>query len=278
MTDGHPTTDTEPARAAGRPAAASSEAVALARLYDVDASEDPGDLDLYRALAARTGGPILELAVGSGRLAVPLAADGFHVTGVDRDPAMLARARAAATRAGLWPAGIALVAADVRGLILPDAGTYRLAIIALNSLLLLGRRDEQRAAIATLAHHLAPGGVAVVDVWQPDADDLARFDGRLILEYAGRPGEGGRSVTKVASATHDPSSQVVELTAIYDEGRPGEPARRWTRTDRLRLVSADELRGFAEDAGLMVDVVAGGYDLEPTGPAAERAILVANRP
>jgi SAM-dependent methyltransferase len=191
---------------------------------------------------------------------------------------MLARARAAATRAGLWPAGIALVAADVCGLILPDAGTYRLAIIALNSLLLLGRRDEQRAAIATLAHHLAPGGVAVVDVWQPDADDLARFDGRLILEYAGRPGEGGRSVTKVASATHDPSSQVVDLTAIYDEGRPGEPARRWTRTDRLRLVSADELRGFAEDAGLMVDVVAGGYDLEPTGPAAERAILVANRP
>ena len=255
-----------------------TEAADLARLYDVDASEDPGDLDLYRALAARTGGPILELAVGTGRIAVALAAGGFQVTGVDRDPAMLARARDAAARAGLRPTALTLIEADIRGLDLPDAATFRLAIIALNSLLLLGRRDAQRAAIATLARHLVPGGVAVVDVWQPDADDLARFDGRLILEYAGRAGEDGRLVTKVASATHDPSSQVVELTAIYDEGRPGEPPRRWTRTDRLRLVSADELRGFAEDAGLIVELVAGGYDLEPTGPAAERAILVAVRP
>ena len=75
-------------------------AAALARLYDLDLSEDPGDLDLYLALAGRTGGPILELAVGSGRLAVPLAADGHEVTGVDLDPAMLARARRAADAAG----------------------------------------------------------------------------------------------------------------------------------------------------------------------------------
>jgi hypothetical protein len=47
---------------------------ALARLYDVDLVEDPGDLDLYLALAARVEGPVLELAAGTGRLAVPLAA------------------------------------------------------------------------------------------------------------------------------------------------------------------------------------------------------------
>ena len=51
---------------------------ALARLYDVDLLEDPGDLDLYLALAARTGGPILECGVGSGRIAVPLAAAGYR--------------------------------------------------------------------------------------------------------------------------------------------------------------------------------------------------------
>src|SRR6266566_6998533 len=72
---------------------------ALARLYDLDVAEDPGDLDLYLALAARTGGPILELAVGTGRLAVPLAAAGWDVTGVDIDEAMLARARSAAAAA-----------------------------------------------------------------------------------------------------------------------------------------------------------------------------------
>ena len=49
-------------------------AAALARLYDLDLVEDPGDLDLYLALADRADGPILELAAGTGRLAVPLAA------------------------------------------------------------------------------------------------------------------------------------------------------------------------------------------------------------
>src|SRR5512141_2072188 len=102
---------------------------ALARLYDLDLTEDPGDLDLYLALAARTGGPILELAVGSGRLAVPLAAAGFAVTGVDLDPAMLARARATAATPGRGRARRArrleLVEADLVGLRLPSAGTFR---------------------------------------------------------------------------------------------------------------------------------------------------------
>src|SRR5258708_32526617 len=73
---------------------------AIARLYDLDLSVDPGDVDLYRALARRTGGPILELAVGSGRIAVPLAEDGHAVGGVDIDPAMLDRARARIAAAG----------------------------------------------------------------------------------------------------------------------------------------------------------------------------------
>ena len=62
------------------------------------AADDPGDIDLYLALAERTGDPVLELAAGSGRIAVPLAAAGHRVTAVDIDPAMLARARASAER------------------------------------------------------------------------------------------------------------------------------------------------------------------------------------
>ena len=69
-----------------------TRARALARLYDLDLVEDPGDLDLYLALAARTGGPILEIAAGTGRIAVPLAAAGHEVSAVDLDPAMIERA------------------------------------------------------------------------------------------------------------------------------------------------------------------------------------------
>jgi SAM-dependent methyltransferase len=252
-------------------------AVALARLYDLDMADDPGDLDLYLALAARADGPILELGVGSGRLAVPLAAAGWPVTGVDVDPAVLARARSRAATAGRAVAGrLELIEADASAVRL--AGRYRLALVALNSLLVFGGRSTQAAAIRTLAEHLEPGGLAVVDVWLPDADDLARYDGRLILEYARLDPETGRTVVKTGAAFHDAVTQTVSLTSIFDEAEQGSVPVRWTRTDRIRLIGVDELRALAEAAGLIVETVAGSYDLEPIGPGAERAILVARRP
>lgn len=241
--------------------------------------DDPGDLDLYLALAARTGGPILELGAGTGRLAVPLARAGHDVTAVDNDRAMTERGRAAAAAAGPAAASrLEFVEADLVEVRLPAAGSFRLAIIPLNTFLALGTRQAQRAALETMAAHLAPGGLAVLDAWQPNAEDLARFDGRLVLEYGRRDPESGHPVTKIASAQHDAASQRVTLTTIYEEGEPGTPAARWVRVDRLRLVSGDELRGMAEDAGLEIEQLAGGYDLEPIGNTSERAILVAIRP
>jgi SAM-dependent methyltransferase len=255
-----------------------SAAEALARLYDVDLIEDPGDLDLYLALAARTGGPILELAAGSGRLAVPLAAAGHDVTAVDNDPAMLARARRRAEASGPGVVtALELVEADLTDVALPAAGTFQLGFIGLNSLFLLATRDAQRAAFRTLASHLAPGGLAVADVWLPDGDDLARFDGRLTLEYDRLDPDTGRRVTKSAAAQHDASSAIVTLTSIYEEGADGAAAVRWVRRDTLRLISADELADFATGAGLEVETLAGDYDLGPLGGGTDRAILVARR-
>jgi SAM-dependent methyltransferase len=265
---------TERPTTSGAPAAASH---ALARLYDVDLVEDPGDLDLYLALAGRAHGPILELCVGSGRLAVPLAEAGWPVTGVDIDPAMLDRAGRRAAAAGREVEGrLTLIEADARSLRLEER--FSLAFIALNSLLLLGDRSAQAAAVRTLADHLEPGGIAVVDIWLPDADDLARYDGRLFLEYTRTDPESGRIVVKTGAALHDAATQTVSLTTIFDEAGPGEAPIRWVRTDRIRLVGADELGGLAEAAGLVIETVAGGYDLEPLGFGATRAVLVAKGP
>ena len=141
------------------------------------------------------------------------------------------------------------------------------------------RARDQAAPCATLAAHLAPGGLAVVDIWLPDADDLARYDGRLVLEYVrARPGDRAASVTKTGSARTTRRAASSHLTTIFEEGDRASRAVRWVRRDRLRLVAADELRAFAEAAGLVVEPLAGGYDLEPLGPGADRAILVARGP
>ena len=249
-------------------------AAALARLYDLDLADDPGDLDLYLALAGQTGGPILELAVGSGRLAVPLAGAGYDVTGVDLDRAMLDRARAAADAAGATTARrLTLVKGDAREIRLPDAGAFQLAFVPLNSLFLMGTRIDQSAAVATLAAHLAPGGLAVVDCWLPDADDLARYDGRLVLEWVRTDPETGHTVTKSGSAVWDSARSTVGLTTVFEAGPQGATPVRWVRVDHLRLVTPEDLTAMAEAAGLRVEALAGDYDLGPAG-----ARLGAGRP
>ncbi|HEY6056442.1 MAG TPA: class I SAM-dependent methyltransferase [Candidatus Limnocylindrales bacterium] len=257
-----------------------TEAQALARLYDLDLElNDPGDVGLYVALAARTGGPVLELGVGTGRVAVPLAAGGLDVVGVDRDQAMLARARARAEAAGLArPGRLELVEGDMTSVRLADAGRFQLVIVALNTLTLLDDRASQRAVLQTVADHLAPGGLAVVDVWLPDGDDLARFDGRLALESRIRDPTTGRITVKTAAAVHESVTGTVELTQIWEEGMPGEAPIRWTRSDRLRLLGAGELADLAGGVGLEVETLAGDYSLEPLGSGAERVVLLARRP
>ena len=254
-------------------------AAAIARLYDLDLAEEPGDVELYLALAQRTGGPILELAVGSGRVAVPLAAAGHTVVGVDLDPAMLARARARADREGVK---VELVEGDLTAAASLDAvarvGPYRLAVLALNSILLVASAEGQRAALAAMSAALAPGGVAVVDTWLATPAELAALDGRLSLEWLRTDPETGREVTKYDSAWYDSVHRLVTLTTIFEEGEPGASTTRWTRQDPMRQVTVDELVGYATAAGLEIERLAGDYDLRPLDADSDRLVLVARKP
>ncbi len=252
---------------------------ALARLYDLDLAADPGDIDLYLAMAGRAGGPVVELCAGTGRIAVPLAAAGFQVTGVDLDPAMLARAtRRARAEGRAVERRLSLLTADLFQATISGAGTFQLGILALNSILLLGGPREQRRAIAILASLLAPGGIVVVDAWLPLAEDLARFDGRIGLEWVRTDPESGLEVVKTTAAWYDSATRALTLTTIFDAAAPGGRVSRWVREDPMRLVSAADLRLYAEDAGLEVEVVGADYDLAPIGPGDGRAVLVARRP
>jgi SAM-dependent methyltransferase len=273
-----------------------STADLLARYYDLDLRDDPGDLDLYLAMATRTGGPVLELAVGSGRLAVPLAAAGHQVTGVDLDAAMLARARAAWERwADARPVGgggssgarrrstphdgsregsLTLVEADLVTVELPER--FGFAFIALNSLLQVGPAERQRAAIANLARHLRPGGIAVVDVELPDAAELASWDGRLVLDWIrDDPEAPSTSVTRMSSARHDAVTASTTLSVIYDATGPAGTTRRVSRTDRLHLLTVSGLADLAAAAGLSIEHLAGDHQVGPLLPGSERVVLVA---
>ncbi len=247
---------------------------ALARYYDLDVADDPGDVELYLALAAATDGPILELAAGSGRVAVPLAAAGRDVVAVDRDPHMLERARARWATAA-HPAGagsLELVTADITSF--RSERRFELVILALNSLLLFEREGEQPSVFESMARCLAPSGRAVLDCWLPAPEDLALYDGRMVLDWVRHDREAEEWVAKVTSARYAPAARVADITTFYDGWRDGSAPRRTMRRDRVSFLTPTEMVAAATAAGLQVELLAGDYDLNRLTDDADRAVMI----
>jgi SAM-dependent methyltransferase len=206
---------------------------------------------------------------------VPIALAGYDVVALDLDAASLARAeRAWSERRGRRPRErLRTVAADLTTARLE--GRYGMVLIALNSVLLLGSHDAQAAAFRTIAAHLRPDGLGVVDVLLPDVGDLSLYDGRLLLEWVRHDTETDEQVMKLASARYDAATTTVTLTQVFDAGpAAGGPVRRAIRTDDLLLLTKQQLGAMAEAAGLEVEDVGGDYQMTPFGPGAERAVLV----
>jgi SAM-dependent methyltransferase len=137
---------------------------ATARAYDADSAHmfrpqvvDPA-IDLLAALAG--DGPALEFAVGTGRLAIPLAALGIPVRGVELSPAM-----AACLREKVSEDQVAVVIGDMATTRVP--GQFTLVYLAWNSISNLRTQSEQVACFRNAARHLAPGGHFVIELFVP---------------------------------------------------------------------------------------------------------------
>jgi len=152
----------------------------IAHLYDPWSRGVVEDIEFYVEEARRSGGPVVELAVGTGRIAVPTAAAGIPVIGVDSSEGMLEVARTAAAAAGVE---VDLRFGDLRDP--PVEGTYPLVVIAFRSLLHMQTDEDRRAALQAVLKLLEPGGHFVFDVFAPAPDDIAETHGRWLEREAG---------------------------------------------------------------------------------------------
>jgi SAM-dependent methyltransferase len=248
----------------------------LARFYDLDVRDVSYDAEVYLRLAHEAGEGVLELGVGSGRLAIPLALAGHRVLGVDHDRAMLDRARVAweAARGPIARDRLRLRARDFRAF--RSAERFRMAFMAVNTFLLAEDDSARLALFRVMREHLERDGIAVVEASTPDPEELATFDGRLQLEWLRVDPESGDEVAKSMSARHDPDGGTVALTQVF-EWTParGGPVSRVTRTDIVHLVPAEDLRRLAARAGFGRVDLWGDHLLTPHGPGSHRVILVA---
>jgi SAM-dependent methyltransferase len=136
--------------------------------------QDP-DLTFYMQRASERGGPVLVLGSANGRVPWSLAGHGFESVGVDASALMI---RSAEERRAVEPAEVSarvrFIATDVRVLRLPER--FPLVLAPQHAMGLMATRDDLDAFLATVCHHLAPGGTFIYDVLNPPREAIIRDD------------------------------------------------------------------------------------------------------
>lgn len=246
----------------------------LARYYDWEHDEYDADIPLYLDFARRTGGPILEVACGTGRLMGPLLELGERVVGIDSSAPMLERARKVLGKAGLLGRA-SLHQSDARSFSLQDR--FPLAIFGLDSFGLLLEVQHQLEALQRIWQHLLPGGLLILDLSNGNGRGIEPID-ELVLQHSGRDPQTGRELSKWTARSTDHAEQIDHYTYFYDEvGEDGVLHRAVTRLD-LRYFGRYELELLLHQAGFMPEAFYGSYDLAPFSMAGDRLIAVAARP
>ena len=230
-----------------------------AEVYDeVDHRPDtPETVTLLAELA--DGGPALELAVGTGRVALPLAARGIRVDGIDLSPAMVAKLRAK-------PGGedLSVTIGDFADV--DVAGSYKLIFVVFNTLFNLLTQDEQVRCFVNVARHLTDGGVFVVEAYVPTSLVRLRDDQYVDAEAV------GVSEVRLDVARHDPVAQRLEENHVV---LSPEGIRMFPVVQRYAWPA--ELDLMARIGGLERHERWSGWNREPFTAASDRHVSVYGR-
>ncbi|MGH9162349.1 MAG: class I SAM-dependent methyltransferase [Vicinamibacteraceae bacterium] len=243
-----------------------------AAFYDWENARTVGrrDVPFWRNLARRTGGPVLELGCGTGRVALPLAKARVSLVGVDRSVGMLARARQRLGRSANVPA---LVRGDITSLPF-EAHSFPLVIAPYGILQSLLSDRLLKQTLDSVARVVRPGGVFGVDLvadvprWEP-------YDRQLTLR--GRSGPHGLPVALVESVRHDRARKLTVFDQEYIEGKGA--GRRVTRFSvAFRTLSVPDMAKRLERAGFCIDAILGDYKGGPWDPRSDTWLILARRP
>ncbi len=243
----------------------------IAPFYDAEHAHFDEDVDLYLNFAELRGGPLLELACGSGRLLLPLAQAGYEVTGVDSSVKMLDLARHALEEASV-ASRYKLVQQDIGGLQLGKR--FPLAFIALGSFGHVITRKAQRQALAAVRAHLTTGGTFILDISNEDARYMESMSGQMLHQGTWQLGDG-RMLTHFVSPASSTMAHLLDLTHFYDTHKQGEAVFRTITQTQLYLFERNETELLLEQAGFTVKDVYGNYDLSQYEHGSPRMIFIA---
>jgi len=231
----------------------------IANLYDSWHALADTAVTVATLMSFARNGPVLELAVGTGRVAIPLALEGLEVHGIDASENMVQqlRAKAGGDRIRVLIGDMADVAADE---------TFALVFVVFNSFFALLTQDDQVRCFANVARRLEEGGCFVLESFVPD---LTRFDrGQRVSATRVELDEVRLDVSRHRRATQRVDSQHVVITGAGTRLVPVA----------LRYAWPSELDLMARLAGLRLRHRWGGWDAEPFDDDSARHISVYEKP
>jgi ubiquinone/menaquinone biosynthesis C-methylase UbiE len=222
----------------------------FAAVYDRWAADMTEDVPFYVGLAQETDGRVVELAVGTGRVAIPVAqAIGRPLIGIDRSPAMLEQAQVAAEKAGVE---LDLRLGDMRDFSLEESAA--LVYCPFRSILHLPTWADRRATFERVAAALEPGGRFAWNAFCFDPALAVRLDGRHQEEPVPHT---------IRQVVHDNRTDI-ELDA-------GDTISLWWATK-------NEWLGLIDVAGLEVEALYGTFDRRPYGEDSREFVWVTRKP
>ncbi len=243
----------------------------FAAVYDLFYDDFADDVEMYLGFARRTGGPILEIGSGTGRVTLALAEAGHTVVGLELSDEMRAIAQEKIEEAGQADR-VRLVAGDMRRFKLDQH--FGLVIAPINTFLHNLTLDDQLATLNSIKKHLRPGGLLVLDCYNPDpahADD----DHRLILQRMADDPESNELAQLWLSRTTDWSQQLQSITYFADRiDRRGQLWRTTLQT-QFRFIFRYEMHLLLKQGGFDVKDIYGSYELEPFENGSDKLIAVA---
>ena len=221
----------------------------LSQHYEEWSADMTADIDFYLDLARKADGPVVELAVGNGRVAIPIAkATGKRIIGIDSSPSMLELARAGAIAAGVE---LDLREGDMRDLSLDEPAA--LIYCPFRALLHLPTWSDKRRTFERVAESLIPGGIFA---WNAFA-----FDHRIAMRL-----DGKQETSPVPHSNHYAvGDNRIDIT-LADGG-----------TTSLWWATKNEWLGLIDVAGLELDALYSGFAGEPFSDAATEYVFVVRR-
>lgn len=247
-----------------------------AELYDVLwADLNTLDLPFQLARTKEFGGPLLELACGTGRVLLPCAEFVARAVGVDISPSMLSQGRANIAASRVDDGRIELVEGDFRTFRLDER--FALVLAAGQPMYHLATEEDWLSALATVREHLLPGGRFATGVPIFSEQVIAEYDRRLLFAGEIRHPRTGQRIAMWDFNAFDTEAQSItrrRVSEVLDEEGLVLESRHSLRKNYYR--SPEQIRRLLTEAGFRIDREHGGFDESPFGPDSEYYVWVAS--